>query len=64
MYAAVGLGVAIFANTVRGFRYEKISVYEPKMGQAIGLDMVSRVYTWLPYFSYMGFAVWVSCVHN
>lgn len=61
MYAVVALGVAVFSQAIRHFRYDEIDVYLPKMGQPKSVDMVCRVYTWLPYFSYAGFAVWVAC---
>lgn len=61
MYAAVGLGVAVFSQALSHLKNGKIDITEPKMGQKAALDMVCRMYTWLPYFSYMGFAVWVAC---
>ena len=61
MYAVVAVAVAGFSAAVAALRPSHIDVANPKMGQASKLNMICRVYTWLPYFSYMGFAVWTIC---
>ena len=61
MYAVVAVAVAGFSAVVTALRPAHIDVANPKMGQASKVNMICRVYTWLPYFSYMGFAVWTVC---
>ncbi|WP_299866751.1 hypothetical protein [uncultured Roseobacter sp.] len=58
MYGMLALGVSIFSRSVRG-------VYnEDAANMDTALNTVGRIYTWLPYFSYMGFAGWVTRALN
>ena len=61
MYAVVAVAVAGFSAAVTALRPSQVDVANIKTDQASKLNMICRVYTWLPYFSYMGFAVWTVC---
>ena len=54
MYLLVSLGISIFSKSVRVLLSEDLS------GMDVALNTIGRVYTWLPYFSYLGFAGWVT----
>jgi hypothetical protein len=61
MYAAVGLGVAIMSAIVSQFRKDVSENDISKIGENYRFSTICRIYVWLPYFSYFGFAIWLSC---
>ena len=54
MYMMLALGVSIFTRSARAVYFEDAANLD------VALNTIGRVYTWLPYFSYLGFAGWVT----
>ncbi len=61
MYAAVAIGISVFSSIVREINSIEHNTDHLNIHKNENLRTVCRVYTWLPFFSYMGFAVWVAC---